>query len=97
MQSSIVRTVTSKDSTSRSGSQVYKKYKDLVAEHGEALASSLRASRKQQQLSKGDAYPDCPHWYKHPDWPEVEATWCNQLKSSLGCQFDDSQLEAKEF
>ena len=75
LASSVVQTHSSKHSLQMTGNEAYVSYKDLKAEHGEELATRLRDDKKRRQAQSGDLLPDVPHWFAHPDFPDVPAAW----------------------
>ncbi|CAE7355079.1 unnamed protein product, partial [Symbiodinium necroappetens] len=68
----ISSTTSTDDATSVQGGQIYKRYKDLVAEHGKENADRLRAEKKAKQAALGNAYENVPWWYTHPDFADLE-------------------------
>ena len=75
----ITSTSSTEDKRSVVGGQIYKRYKDLVAEHGKDNADRLRAEKKAKQSALGDAYENVPWWYAHPDFGDLEETRLNRL------------------
>ena len=70
----ISSTTSTDDQRSVQGGQCYKRYKDLLAEHGKENAERLRAEKKAKQSALGDAYENVPWWYAHPDFADLEET-----------------------
>ena len=70
----ISSTSSTEDQRSVVGGQIYKRYKDLVTEHGKDNADRLRAEKKAKQSALGDAYENVPWWYSHPDFGDLEET-----------------------
>ena len=56
------------------GAEEYCTFKDLVQKHGRENAEKLRTAKKMAQSTSGDAYPDLPHWFTHPDFGDLEVT-----------------------
>ncbi|CAE7566086.1 unnamed protein product, partial [Symbiodinium sp. CCMP2456] len=67
MKSSIMMNISSKKRGKRTGLYVWKKYAELMKEHGEAVAADLATSKK-----KADPSGSGKWWKKHPDRPEAQ-------------------------
>ena len=74
LTSTIVVRATSTSSRQIKGREIYIKYCDLVAKHGEATASCIRSEKKRLQLAAGKDEP--PFWLKHPEMPAREDCMC---------------------
>lgn len=73
----ISSTTSTDDTRAVQGGQCYKRYKDLVSEHGKDNADRLRLEKKAKQTALGDAYENVPWWYSHPDFGDLEETRLN--------------------
>ena len=74
LTSTVVVRATSTSSRQLKGREIYIKYADLVAKHGEATASCIRAEKKRLQLTAEPDQP--PFWFKHPEMPGREDCIC---------------------
>ena len=68
MKSDLVVDARRKRETTRRGQNIYRTFKSLREEHGEAKAKELRTEKKLLQATNGDFSENCPCWMSHPDF-----------------------------
>ena len=72
---SLVQNSATTESAKVRGDRSYKMFRDIVKEHGQTDAESLRDDKKGKQARLGDFRVGVPYWYPHPDFPKSEDPW----------------------